>query len=326
VTVAGTAGGSADVSDFFSAATTVGAISAGDITLTASGAGGDAYYSLSATAGTSGGSITAGDISLSATASTVNAATSAIADLALVSGKGAVTVGDVTVAGSAAGTGSTPASASIAFSLNAATTVTVGDITVSGGGVDNLATLTSWMTTAGTTTTVGNVDYSGYTAAATIDVSALLGAGEIIASSGGSTITDNMTKNIITLGAGADTVNLDANDATTALMPLDTSDATAIDEIIGFTSGVDTLDIETTSGSDTFSFVSGPAADYAAFLAAAEAAMTNFGTDIYAREVDGDIYLAIDDDNVTASGARDIEFVVKLSGITSLDSGDVTIS
>jgi hypothetical protein len=164
--------------------------------------------------------------------------------------------------------------------------------------------------------TIGNIDYRGYETNALIDVSAFKGAANIYAAQDDTTIIDNKSKNVITLGAGTDDVILNATNATT-----DKTSASAIDEIINFASLKDDLIIYTKSaGGSDFDFVSGNAGTYANFLLDAASAMGNDGTDIYARVLDGSVYVAIDADN-----GESVDYVVKLTGITSLDVTDITI-
>ena len=92
-----------------------------------------------------------------------------------------------------------------------------------------------------------------------------------------------------------------------------------IDSITSFTSGTDELSIEVTVVNNNFTFVSSPAADYDAFLAAATAAITNDGTGIYTREVDGNVYVAVNED-----GGTDVDFVVELVGVTTVVDADFT--
>ena len=138
------------------------------------------------------------------------------------------------------------------FNIDTDGTLTVGDITVTGGYMsadgspvvlDNFGTLGTWLNLTGTTITVGNVDYSDYESTASdYDVSAWKGAANIFAAQDDTTITDNVTKNVITLGNGPDTVNILAG-ATT-----DETSAAAIDQIIGFTHGDDLIQIDNATG------------------------------------------------------------------------------
>lgn len=281
---------------YFSTSTSTGAAKAGNIDITVSNtksaaAGAYAYYELE-----SKGAVTVGDIKLAAGAATaafVNTAT-VDADVVITSTGGSVTVGNITVTGGYKNSGSTL--------------------------LDNFDDLTWLALTKGGsgTITVGNIDYSGYTAAATLDVSGWGGAGVIKASSGGSTITDNKGKNEIYLGAGVDTVNI--SDITVSTT--DKTDATKLDVIHNFSSGVDLISVEVGSHLQTdFAFVSSDAGSYAAFLTAAGSAMTTFGTDIYARKVGGDIYVAFDHN---ADGA--VSYVIKLAGISAVVASDFALT
>jgi hypothetical protein len=343
------------MSQDYAASDDIGNIVYGDVSITASGK--DAYAGMSVSADANGnhiGTVTFGDIDLhakgqSATASfsaffndasdTVGLVTVGNIDLLVENTKlatagayasvsldstGSITVGDISLTAGAA-TDDFVASATVQADviLNTAHNLTVGNITVVGGTsnstptvMDDFGTLGNWLSlteTGSGSITVGNVDYSGYKAVATIDVSGYKGAAVIKAAQKATTITDNAAKNDITLGAGNDVVNMDATTATTTK-----TDAASLDVIRSFASTKDVLSINGL-GSD-FSFVSSAAADYATFLTAAGAAMTNFGTDVYARVVGSDVYVAVD-----ADGGAAVDFVVKLAGISSLVSADIAI-
>lgn len=193
----------------------------------------------------------------------------------------------------------------------------VGDITVTGGYVttesgdtnDNYSYIGSqnneWLElyAYNGTITVGDIDYSGYERAATIDVSDWLGAANIKASQGGSTIMDNDGQNTITLGDGADTVVLGNGNSGKAT-------AADADVIIGFDSAEDVIDLDI-AGSDFAIDSSGTT--YANFLSAAEGA----NKDIYAAKVGSDYYVAIDTDN-----GDGVDFVIKLVGVSTVSSAD----
>jgi hypothetical protein len=326
--------------DIGSSADTVGSITVGDITLSAdysvtSGAAtGDfgtaqAMFDLiSDYTATSGATIGDIDITLS------NAQTNATATLAgLAAGyvdvdvnDGDIIVGDITltaVQGTVDVDSAVTSMFSATVSLDAdAGDVTVGDITVVGGSVnttsavlDNFATLTSWLSTNGGTVTVGDIDYSGYAADASIDVSGYEGAANINAAQGDTTIIVNTTTNIITLGAGDDTVdyNADKDSGTTYA---------DIDKISGFTSGSDQIDFSTDADITNFD-VGGTVADYDAFLIAAQSAMSfDSDIDVFAMNDGSNVYVAVDSDD---DASDTIDYVIELTGITSVTAGDFVV-
>jgi hypothetical protein len=257
-----------------------------------------------------GGALTVGDISISAIEMTAGAAkfVSEAAEVRAVN----------FVSGTAEG-----------FYLYGDKGVTVGDITVVGGYLgysgtadktgtvlDNFGTLTTLLNISKTSgdITVGDVDYSGYEAAASIDVSTWKGAANIMAAQDDTVIKDNVTKNVITLGDGDDSVYL-LEGATT-----DESSEANIDEIINFEHGVDRIYIDTTSGAATSVSKTSGLATYADFLAWAATA-TGAGNDLAIGIVGSNTYVAIDKDNGSA-----VDFVIKFTGVTDIDSSDFSIS
>lgn len=313
---------------------TIGTVTFGNVDLNA--AGDSAWAGASIWLDDTGDTVglaTVGDITL--TASNTKAAITG-ADVGFtMDSNGSVTVGDIAVAaGAATASFATAATVDFYLNINTGNNLTVGNITVTGGSrndgiddiagnaddalLDNLDVLTTWLgltETGSGSITIGNVDYSGYETSATINVSGFKGAANITAAQGDTVITDNKSKNVITLDSGDDTVNMSAITSTT-----DKTSATAIDEIISFTSGKDLISIDTTAGVSDFAFVTSAAADYASFLTAANAAMTNDGTDIYARKVGADMYVAIESN---ADGL--VDFVVKLSGVSTVTAADFAI-
>jgi hypothetical protein len=318
----------------------VGTVTIGDITLTAKSANTAANLDATADVAEAGvdieadytGAVLVGDISLTLTNS-INAANTnatkaldvAAAYVTISADEATLTVGDISVSAinNTASTVSIEDSANdkmfdVAVSLDASgQALVVGDITVSGGSedtadtvLDNLANLTGWLTLSGSSITVGDVDFSGYDAAATIDVSAWKGAAEITASAGGSEITVNKYKNTITLGAGADTVVWEENESRTA----GATKVAELDVVIGFKHGTDDIDLTfatgaTKAGGDTWG-------NYDQFLAAAQAA----DEDAFIGIVGDDTYIAVDGDNGNA-----VDFVIKLAGVTNVTTADITI-
>jgi hypothetical protein len=199
--------------------------------------------------------------------------------------------------------------------------ITVGDITVSGGDVDtsgnildNLATLTSWLTTNGDTVTVGDIDYSGYEAEASIDVSGFAGAANISAASDDTTITVNDTQNTVTLGDGDDTVVYIAEEDSGATYA-------DIDKISGFSSGDDTIDLSAFGLGGTAA-IGGTVLDYDTFLTTAQSAMTFDDYDVFTMTDGVNTYVAINSDD---DASEIIDFVIELTGVTTVTTGDFTL-
>jgi len=308
---------------------TIGPVTVGNVSLVAkagefSSATAYAAFCLTDT-GDSVGLSTVGNITLNATLA-ASATQSADAEVTFdFYSNGDIKVGNI-VAVAGAVTDNMDNSASMNFTVSLSSTdgnVTVGNITVSGGQenstsalLDDLDVLTSWLgLTAGGDITVGNIDYRGYANDATIDVSDWEGAAVIYAAQGDTYIYDNLTKNTIYLGAGDDTVEM-----VSAGVTINKNDVTKIDEIIGFSSGNDVIDFDTTFGDNDFVFVSGFTGSYADFLADAADSMDNDGTDVFAAKVGNSVYVAVDDNN---NGTVDL--VVKLTGITSVDENDFEV-
>ena len=128
---------------------------------------------------------------------------------------GNINVGDISISISSAYSSRNVSSqnATVYFSAQNLKNISIGNVTVTAGlsTTNNLDVLTHLVSlnTDGGSITVGNIDYSAYQGASTLDVSGWLGANQISGSLGGSTITDNNTANTITLhGTNNDTVNL----------------------------------------------------------------------------------------------------------------------
>lgn len=323
----------------------IGVVNIGDIDVTVSGSDAEAYayFWLNDEEGDTVGDMTVGDITVNLSNSNTADAISGLNDDAYadveIDTNGNLTVGNITVtAGDVTEDLLDSHTVSSYFEITTASNLNVGNITVIGGQknangnvMDNLGTLFNYDVSGGFmdlveegdgSITVGNIDYRGYEAEATIDLtafaSAIKGAAFIYAAQDDTTIYDNKSKNVITLGAGNDDVYLNATNSTT-----DKTSASAIDEIINFTSLKDDLFVESEDTDySAFDFVSSNAGTYANFLTAAGEAMSSDDgeTDIYARVLDGSVYVAFDKDS---SGT--VDYVVKLTGITTLDVTDITI-
>jgi hypothetical protein len=288
---------------------TVGAVTVGNVSLTANGAGASNYFYATESGGASatGGTMTIGNVNI--TVGNTAKATGALVSFSVDNALGAVKVGDITIAASSARTASdTTMAYDENINITAATSVTIGNIKVtgsSGGGANNFATFTNLMTvTAGTTKTIASVDYSGFTSAATIDVSAYKGAAFIAGGTKADVITDNTTQNTITGGTGGDTFTfVTGNKATT-------STSTAMDVVTDFNN----------AQGDKISVVGGFSAALDPNTNYAEGTftdLTTFGTaanagnkEVYVGQIGGDSYLALDYNN---DGT--VDFYVKLTGV-----------
>jgi hypothetical protein len=333
-----------------SAADAVGDILIGDITIdgtaenvaaSADGdndwAGGGAF--IFADQGASVSSMTVGDVDFTLTNSvddstafnaTADEYNIAYATLSVTSDS-AITVGDINLTAINASTVDVQAGIDTEglFEFNitldadsGAADITIGDITIVGGAVDtagaaldNMATLTSLLNLSGDTITVGDIDYSGYAADAVIDVSGYEGAANITAAAEDTTITVNTTQNLVTLGAGDDTViyTADEDSGTTYA---------EIDKIIDFDSGSDTIDFSSDRDISNYD-AGGTFADYDTFLVAAQNAMAfDSSIDVFSGNDGTNTYVAVETDD----DAGDlIDYVIELAGVTSVNAGDFVV-
>ncbi len=302
----------------------VGTTTYGDVALVANGEGADAYFTLYNSATDSAGDTTLGNFDLSVDVAAKK--TGALVEAYLNIDEGDVTIGDITL-GSTSVRGLTDVTMAYdgwftAYADNGA--LTVGDITVTGGDgkADNFAFLfdsdingsamieadeEGWLTLDGNDgVTIGDVDYSGYGAAATIDVSGVKGAAAITGTAKGDSIIDNAGANALTGGDGADTfVFVDTNTGKTP---------TTVDQILDFDNAAgDKIDISATI--DEFNYSEGTHADFSTFLAAANGA----DKAAYSGLVAGDVWVAVDN-----AGDGTVDFVIQLVGVNSL--GDIDIA
>lgn len=325
----------------------VGNVTVGDVSVTAAGATASGWFSVTANAGAGGtaGNLTIGNVTLSSTAGanvsagmlaglygatgttggTLTTGNIAItvgesaktaggwAGIDLTNDLGAVKVGNITLTASGA---RTTADTTMAYdadiTITAATSITVGNIAVvgsSGAGANNFATFTNILTlNAGTTKTIGTVDYSAFTSKATIDVSGFKGAGTVIGGTKADVITDNSGVNTLTGGAGGDTFTLvSTNKGLTAA---------TVDTISDFSlSGGDKIDVALNSALDpNVNYGENTYADFAAFVTGANAA----NKEVFVGQVGSDSYVAFDIDE---DGT--VDFMAKLTGVT-LATIDVT--
>ena len=298
----------------------IGVITVGDVFVAASGDSAFASLSMSFTSADNIGLATVGNVAIDL-ATTDAALTAASARFYFESDAGDVTIGDISLTAAPVTTADYVATAimNAYVYLTADTTdgiLTVGDISVVGGlensatVADNFGNLTGWLNLSGDTINIGNIDYSGYEAAATIDLTGSKGAAVILAAQDDTDITLNGSQNAVTLDGGDDNVTVAKN----------TTGATAqatIDSITGFTSGSDTITVDLAASDFAFG---GTAASYDAFLAAATSGSQNNGYEIYAAKVGSDTFVAFN-----ASGDYNIDFVVKLTGVASVDAADFIV-
>ena len=209
-----------------------GAMKVGDVNITALDNG--AKFVVSATNhGDNNDTITIGNIKASF------AGTTDVADITVHQFNGAaVTIGNVSVNTNGAGD-------ELGISLQTSGAVTIGDLTVKGSGPVNydgaLHAGKSYIdvaTVAPSSVTIGNVDFSGVTGNATINMAwTTAGAANITGGTGNDTITGNAAANVITGGAGLDIMAGGAGKDTFVFAKGDSGTASqaAVDQITDFT-------------------------------------------------------------------------------------------
>lgn len=321
---------------YLTATDSIGAVTVGDVSLAVNGSGdaatyaGYALFDLYADA-TAVGAVTVGNIDM-ALANTADAAATngAYGSVSIDVVGGNLTIGDISLSAVDLTDATILDSAQVTatFALDATGNMTVGNITVVGGFMsddgspivlDNFAVLNNWFNpTVGATKTitVGDIDYSGYEAAATIDVSTYAGAANILAAQDDTVIYDNKTKNVITLDGGTDSIYL------TEAATTDETAAANIDEIINFVHGTDMININTTSGLSVTAIKTTGLTDYASFLTWAADGIAGINSyDVMVGVVGADTFVAFDKDN-----GGTIDFAIKLTGVTNIDASDFTIS
>jgi len=274
-----------------------GGLVAGDIGKHWDGTNVDLSYDLF---GTGGGDITLGNISVNlATLSDV------LIDINQSTG-GNVILGNLTVSG---------ASGTVAYGGTFVSETGTFLIDVSGaGGPGN--------------TTIGNVDYSGYTANAVIDVSliASTGAASILGSSKDDTITGNNSANVIRGGKGVDIAAGGVGNDTFVFLKGDAPAGTlgtlaTTDNVTDWTNALgnnDSLAFGLAAGSGTNYVEFGAFGTYALFLA--QAAITLDSTVKYfAGTIGGDLYVAANQ----GSGEADSVVILVGRGLGDIDSSDI---
>jgi len=281
----------------------IGAITVGNVDMTVNGAGAWGYFYISASSAASIGTVTVGDLDLSI--GTV-AKKTAWLGVDIGNDEGHVVVGDINLTGtSVRGTLDATMTYSADISIWAAGNATIGNITVSGGdgdadNFDNFGFLNT--TSVSGNVTIGNVDYSGYGAAATIDVSGYKGAGAVIGTAFGDTITDNAGKNVLTGGAGADTFEfVNANTGKTLA---------TMDVIMDFSNAAgDKIDLTLTGGGlDVTRYSEATYADFTAFVAGADAG----NKAVFVGQIGSDSIVAVDHNE---DGT--VDFMIMLMGVST---------
>jgi len=310
------AGSSADAHFTLAAsgASDVGTVRMGNIALSAIGTAANAGLSISTTT-IAGGDIVVGDVDLAVQVGEENSGSATLS--VTVSSAGDITVGDISILldiddTTVAGVGTN----NLIVSVNAVGDITTGIISVAGGDTshDNLDVFTNitGAFAAGGDFTIGGVDYSGYLADATIDVSGVKGAGIIIGSDFDDVITDNTGTNVITGGDGLDLFIFDV--ANTGLAPA------TVDQITDWVKADDQIDVGFTPVAGTnYAELSGTFASLSAFITAANGVDDGAGTDnVVIGLSGGSLYVAVDSD-----GLEGIDYAIQLAGINSINSIDV---
>jgi len=293
------------------ATTSIGATTIGNVTMQVKGTNADGWFYVYESAGVGIGTTTIGDFDLSVG----NAAkkTGASVDVFISNTVSDVVIGDIKLVGStvrAAGDATMTYTAD--FYAYAGDDLTIGNIAVSGGdgAADNFANLTNWLSaSAGGSVTLGDVDYSGYGAKATIDVSSFDGVGAIKGGSKADTITDNKDTNVITGGAGADTFNFVNTNTGKTLATMD--------QITDFTLGSDVIKAGftvappgvTEYGEDNY-------ATFSAFNSAANAG----NKEVWVGNITGTGLVAAIDWNNDGT----VDYMIQLVGLNNLNQIDVT--
>jgi hypothetical protein len=286
-----------------SATGTIGNMSVGNVSMTANGAGAQDWFFAGRSNADAGGTLTVGNVAINIGNATK--ATGAVATFSVDNALGAVKIGNLalTASGVRSSTDTTIAY-DATINITASTTVTMGNISVSGGDgkAENFGNFAANVMggVSGTSITIGNVNYSGYGAAATIDVQGFKGAAAITGTAKGDTITDNKGTNALTGGTGADTFTfIHANTGVTlATMDSITDFGNATGDKMALTL-LNALDPNTNYGENTF-------ADFATFVTGANAA----NKEVFVGQIGADSIVAVDYD---ADGT--VDFMVKLVGV-----------
>jgi len=284
-----------------------GSFGADDIGLHTNGATANLYYTLTSTADAT---LTVGDITVGLdTLSNV-----AIAISNTNAGVGNIVIGDLTVTGA------------------------VGSVSYTGGAPDAAGSFTLTFTDSGSTT-IGDIDYSGYLADAVIDPGSWgvdSGAAHITGSAFDDTITGLANANSISGGAGDDVIlALAGNDTLTGGTGVDTLTGGAGNDVFAFDEGdsgvtgatidvitdftnvagnTDKLDFNNGTGVGHFvdELVDGDVAatDLTSFIANANDAL-NSTIKYYAEAFGGNTYVAVN------YGSGDADMVVELQGVAT---------
>jgi hypothetical protein len=289
----------------------LGDMTVGTVSMDVNGENASGYFYASASSASTGGVMTFGGFDLSVTSGAKKLGAEVY--VSLYNSLSDVVMGGISLSGGVRGATDTTMTYSADVNAYAAGNLNVGDITVSGGdgASDNFATLDfavpGWLdVSAGGNVVVGAIDYSGYGAAATIDVSTVGGAPSIAGTAKNDLIIDNKGANALTGNGGADTFTfIDTNTGKTLA---------TLDQILDFTNGAgDKIDITPVVNVGNYS--EGVYADFATYAAAANAG----NKAVFVGEVGGvDGVIAAVDYDVNGS----VDFMINLVGV-GLDGVDV---
>lgn len=290
-------------------------------TSTATTANANASFDVSLNGGTDG-ALTVKELDIDAGASATKAASVTVT---LASGDGNIALTDGIEAGGTEGAAG-KATVDVNITTSATGTVSIGDVTVTGAATtyDKLGVVAanSWVdvdATAGNVT-IGDIDYSGYSGSATIDLygagaNAWKGGETIKASSGGSTITGNLEQNTIVL---SETSN--ADDVVFKGIQDNKLDLATADYIDNFKSADDTISVVVTTAGAAVD--GGAYTTYGAFITDANTSLATGGggtNSAYFADA-GDYYIVAVDQN--SDGTADYLFKVEADTLTT---GDFTI-
>jgi len=289
----------------------VGDVTFGNVAMSAAGGqGAESYLEIYVGDAGSAGTLTFGDFDLSVNNKTATALSNwSYVSVSVDNDLGNVVIGNINLSTSTVLAATTDKNfVSASFAAEAQGTLTVGNVSVSGGdgAADNFADLNGWLSlssSGGKTITIGDVDYSGYGAKATIDVSGYAGAANIAGGAKADTITDNKGTNAITGNGGADVFTFVNDNTGKGLVTMD--------QILDFSnSGGDKIDLDLLNGVLTVPRYSevGGLADFGAFNTAANAA----DKAVFVGEVTGvdGVIAAVDYDE---NGS--VDFMINLVGV-----------
>lgn len=291
----------------------IGTITVGDVVMSAKGEWATAEFYLSASSADVIGAMTVGNLDLSVGNDAKKTGANIDVEIGNWSGDSAssVTVGNINLTGTTVrGTSDTTMTYTADVSIWSENgNVTVGNITVAGGDgkADNFATLTNWFSASSSngTVTVGTISYSGYGAAATIDITGFNTVAGVIGSAFADTITvGKQAATQVTGGAGADTFEI--------VTAYNAKTLATVHKILDFSNAQgDKIDVGVTPSVASYGEAS--YASFDAFWTSASAA----GKDVYVGLVGSDAFVAID------HNGGGVDSVIMLVGLSSLGNIDV---